>query len=280
MSLLARFEEMAEHVFTGIFKKNSARLQPVELAKELVKTMLKNKQVSISQVYVPNVYRVFLHSSDWSPFASFGDAFLIELSKYLYAEGKKSGFTFLSKPSIELHSDDTVNPREMFIEVDFDDSIEVVWGSEDDESSSSYALDESLEGEDWRERTSVFQGQIPLNLVPPLEQSRKTHTILEIIQGPDQGRRFPLQGEEIHIGRHSQCEVVLNDLEVSRRHLKITRVGSTWVIDDLGSTNGTWVNGQRVAKQVLSPGDRVEIGQTVLLVREEESSMRNISSYP
>jgi hypothetical protein len=61
MSLLARFEEVAELLFTGMFKKNNTiRLQPVEIAKGLVKVMFKNKQVSISQVYVPNVYRVFL----------------------------------------------------------------------------------------------------------------------------------------------------------------------------------------------------------------------------
>jgi hypothetical protein len=271
MSLLARFEEVAELLFTGMFKKNNTRLQPVEIAKELVKAMLKNKQVSISQVYVPNVYRVFLHSSDWSPFASFGDAFLIELSKYLYAEGKKSGFTFLSKPSIELHSDDTVKLREMFIEVDFDDSIEIIWDdSEDEEYSSSYPLEEAVEVEDWRERTNAFQGQLPLNLVNSSELGRKLRYVLEIIQGPDSGKDFTLRGDELYIGRHAQCEIVLRDPEVSRRHLKMSRMGSEWVMDDLGSTNGTWLNGQRVAKQALSPGDRVEIGQTVLLVREEE----------
>ena len=126
MSLLARFEGMAEFLFTGAFKKGAARLQPVEIAKELVKAMLRNKQVSISQVYVPNIYRVYLHSSDWGPLASFGDVFLIELSKYLFAEAGRYGYTFLTKPAIELHSDETVNPREMVVEVDFDDTVDAV----------------------------------------------------------------------------------------------------------------------------------------------------------
>jgi len=269
MSLLARFEEVAELLFTGMFKKNSnTRLQPVEIAKELVRAMLKNKQVSISQVYVPNVYRVFLHSSDWSPFASFGDAFLIELSKYIYAEGQKSGFTFLSKPSIELHSDDTVNPHEMFIEVDFDDSIEVLW--EDPEEEDRDSPESSGVSEDWRDRTNVFQGQLPLNLVNPQDYGRKSRSVLEIIQGPDSGRTFILEGNEYHMGRHAQCEIVLNDAEVSRRHLKISQAGDDWIVDDLGSTNGTWLNGQRITKQKISPGDRVEIGETVLILRKEE----------
>lgn len=269
MSLLARFEEVAELLFTGMFKKNNTRLQPVEIAKELVKVMLKNKQVSISQVYVPNVYRVFLHSSDWSSFANFGDTFLIELSKYLYAEGQKSGFTFLSKPSIELHSDDTVKPREMFIEVDFDDSIEILWeDSEEDEEVNESPEVEVDEVEEWRERTNVLKGQLPLNLTQDL--GRKLRYALEIIQGPDSGKKYILEGDELYIGRHAQCEIVLGDPEVSRRHLKMMRMGSEWVMDDLGSTNGTWLNGQSVAIQALSPGDQVTIGQTVFRVRLEE----------
>lgn len=263
MSLLARFEEVAEHLFTGVFKKNAARLQPVEIAKELVKAMLKNKQVSISQVYVPNVYRVFLNSSDWSPLASFGDAFLIELSKYIYAEGQRSGFTFLSKPSIELHSDDTVKPCEMFVEVDFDDSIVVNWGSDD-----GYE-EESEPAEAWREQTNFYKGPSSLNPIDSLEPGRNSQYFLEILQGPDQGKKIPLEGDVINIGRHAQCEIVLNDVEVSRRHLKISRIGSGWEIDDLGSTNGTWLNNQRITKQMLFPGDRIEIGQSELVLRRE-----------
>lgn len=263
MSLLARFEEVAEHLFTGVFKKNAARLQPVEIAKELVKAMLKNKQVSISQVYVPNVYRVFLNSSDWSPLASFGDAFLIELSKYIYAEGQRSGFTFLSKPSIELHSDETVKPCEMFVEVDFDDSIVVNWEADDEYN------EESVPAEAWREQTNFYKNPSSLNRIDSLEPGRNFQYFLEILQGPDRGKKFPLEGDVINIGRHAQCEIVLNDVEVSRRHLKLSRIGSGWEIDDLGSTNGTWLNNQRITKQMLFPGDRIEIGQSEFVLRRE-----------
>jgi hypothetical protein len=267
MSLLARFEEVAEHLFTGVFKKNATRLQPVEIAKELVKAMHKSKQVSISQVYVPNVYRVFLHSSDWSPLASFGDAFLLELSKYIYAEGERSGFTFLSKPSIELHSDDTVKPCEMFVEVDFDDSIEINW--EADEDYEEKYKDEGSISEAWRDQTNILQNTGSLGLVDPLDQGRKSQYFLEVLEGSDQGKKLQLTEDVIYVGRHSQCEIVLNDVEVSRRHLKISRMGSGWEVDDLGSTNGTWLNSQRITKQILVPGDRIEIGQTVMALRRE-----------
>lgn len=265
MSLLARFEAVAELLLTGAFKKNATRLQPVEIAKELIKVMLKNKQVSISVVYVPNIYRVFLHSSDWSPLASFGDALLKELSKYLYAEGKRYNYTFLTKPAIELHSDDTVNPCEMFIEVDFDDTIVVDWGEEGEEEQEE--KQEENEVEDWREKTSIFADEVKTNLRQQLDSGRNPLYFLEIIEGPDVNQSFPVPEGQFHLGRHSQCEIVLNDPEISRRHLKISQHQQGWVLDDLGSTNGTWVNGQRIARQLVGPGEKIQMGQTVLVIR-------------
>jgi len=260
MSLLARFEEVAELLFTGAFRKNAARLQPVEIAKELVKAMLKHKHISISQVYVPNVYRVFLHSNDWGPLASFGDAFLIELSKYVFAQGERYGFTFLTKPAIELHADDHVEQHKMFIEVDFDDSVVVDWGEDEDVPED--------DGK-WHEATNIFRDGVKTNLAPAEATSRNPEYFLEVIEGPDAGQTFPLAAGEIHLGRHSQCEVVLTDPEVSRRHLKITVTEQGWLIDDLGSTNGTWVNGQRVVRQNLAPGDRIALGQTKVVLKRD-----------
>jgi len=260
MSLLARFEGMAEFLFTGAFKKGAARLQPVEIAKELVKAMLKNKQVSISQVYVPNIYRVFLHSSDWGPLASFGDVFLIELSKYLFTEAARNGYTFLTKPAIELHSDETVNPREMVVEVDFDDSIDVDWGDEEKE-------EEAVDEFDWRESTTIFKESVKPNLSDQSLKGRNSEYFLEMIEGPDIGQSFSLKNAEVFIGRHGQCELVLHDPEISRRHLKIAPGENGWWLDDLGSTNGSFVNGQRITHQTAVLGDRIQIGQSVLMIQ-------------
>lgn len=268
MSLLARFEGMAEFLFTEAFKKSTSRLQPVEIAKELVKTMLRNKQISISQVYVPNIYRVYLHSSDWGPIASFGDAFLIELSKYLFAEAERNDYTFLTKPAIELHADDTVSPRQMVIEVDFDDSIVVDWG--DEEKGIEAEKDgEGLKQSIWRDSTTIFRGSVKTNLSGEGADGRKSDYFLEIIEGPDKGELFSLKDKEVTIGRHSQCDLVVHDPEVSRRHLKIAPGGEKgWWLDDLGSTNGTLVNGQRITHHMAAPGDRVTIGQSVLVIHK------------
>lgn len=265
MSLLARFEGMAEQLFTGAFKKGAARLQPVEIAKELVKVMLKNKQVSISQVYVPNIYRVYLHSTDWGPIASFGDVFLIELSKHLFSEAHRLGYTFLTKPAVELHSDETVNPRDMVIEVDFDDSIEVNWGEEEIEFSPDVEPN-------WRDSTTIFKERGKTNFIDEEKSGRDLDYFLEIIEGPDVGQSFPLTLSTICVGRHGQCDLVLHDPEVSRRHLKIASGDNGWWLDDLGSTNGSYVNGQRITHQTTAPGDRIKIGQSVLVIQRSTGS--------
>ncbi|MDD2233424.1 MAG: DUF3662 domain-containing protein [Desulfitobacteriaceae bacterium] len=268
MSLLARFEEVAELLFTGPFKRKTTRLQPVEIAKELVKEMLRHKQVSISQVYVPNIYRVFLHPKDWGPLASFGETFMLELSRHIYLEGERNGYTFLSKPLVELHADETIKLREMSIEVDFDDSLEIEWG----EKEAGFPEDELAENkhqeqELWRNHTTIFNDQDLIIFQEESSGSRNLQYILEIIEGPDGGKQIPLNAESIYIGRHAQCELAINDPEVSRRHIKMTRSNDGWLLDDLGSTNGTLINGQRISRQLVSPGDRIQLGQSVLAIK-------------
>jgi FHA domain len=71
---------------------------------------------------------------------------------------------------------------------------------------------------------------------------------------------------ELLVGRHQACDVVLEDLAVSRRHARLVHRDGTWVIQDLASRNGTLVNGVRVGRTELRPGDRLLLGDTRLLI--------------
>jgi hypothetical protein len=87
--------------------------------------------------------------------------------------------------------------------------------------------------------------------------------------GPVVGKVYPLEAQEISIGRDSTNIVEINDAEVSRRHARMELRGSAYVIQDLGSTNGTFVNGTRVSGiQVLNPGDTVAFGEGIVLAYE------------
>lgn len=88
-------------------------------------------------------------------------------------------------------------------------------------------------------------------------------------QGPTPGAAFLLEGSQLNIGRDSSNEIVINDAEVSRRHARLTFQGGKYVLEDLGSTNGTFVNGQRLAgPRVLKAGEVVSLGEQIVLVYE------------
>ncbi|MCX8026106.1 MAG: FHA domain-containing protein, partial [Thermanaerothrix sp.] len=87
--------------------------------------------------------------------------------------------------------------------------------------------------------------------------------------GPTPGERFPLEKDEIWLGRDPANDIVIADPEISRRHARFLLRGSTYLVEDLGSTNGTLVNGEMItAPQPLSHGDVIEFGEHTSLVFE------------
>ncbi len=92
---------------------------------------------------------------------------------------------------------------------------------------------------------------------------------LVINSGPTPGKAYPLEKPEIFIGRDLANDIVINDPEVSRRHARLSNQGNQYMIEDLGSTNGTSVNGQRLTgPYMLRPGEQITFGERVNLVVE------------
>lgn len=91
---------------------------------------------------------------------------------------------------------------------------------------------------------------------------------LFVESGKDKGKEYVLQEGETGVGRGIDNDVILTDVSVSRKHLRVLRDGPNLVLRDLGSGNGTTVNGTRVHQIVLNEGDRIELGETVLVVRQ------------
>jgi signal transduction histidine kinase len=88
---------------------------------------------------------------------------------------------------------------------------------------------------------------------------------LFVIQGRDQGTRFPLDEPAVTIGRGTSNSVQLHDTEVSREHVEMHRHGDVFILRDLNSSNGTYVNGKRVDEYELASGDQLQVGRTLLL---------------
>jgi len=95
------------------------------------------------------------------------------------------------------------------------------------------------------------------------QRSIATDACLVVIYGDDMGRRVPLAKEQLIIGRSSKCELQVDQESVSRNHARITYDDKSYVIQDLGSTNGTYVNDELVDSIALRDGDQLKIGRTI-----------------
>jgi len=101
---------------------------------------------------------------------------------------------------------------------------------------------------------------------------------LLVLQGPDKGRRFELPDSPALVGRESRA-LPITDNTVSRRHCELIPMEDTsWILKDLGSANGTYVNGKPVDQAPLQPGDRLQLGQTVMLFNEGTTPERDLTT--
>jgi pSer/pThr/pTyr-binding forkhead associated (FHA) protein len=111
----------------------------------------------------------------------------------------------------------------------------------------------------------------PTSSVEALPSLEEGTGMLVVIRGPNAGARYLLDREATTVGRHPDCEIFLHDVTVSRRHSEFRRAGKDFVLHDLGSLNGTYVNGDRVDEQTLNSGDEVQIGRFKLLYLDSAS---------
>ncbi|MFW6091978.1 MAG: FHA domain-containing protein, partial [Actinomycetota bacterium] len=85
--------------------------------------------------------------------------------------------------------------------------------------------------------------------------------LLVVLRGPNAGSRFLLDTDLVKAGRHPDSEIFLDDVTVSRRHAEFRRTSDGYVVTDVGSLNGTYVNRDRIDEVLLSGGDEVQIGK-------------------
>lgn len=94
-----------------------------------------------------------------------------------------------------------------------------------------------------------------------VEALRPGTALLVVLRGPNTGARFLLDDDEVNAGRHPDSDIFLDDVTVSRKHATFRREGNTFVVRDVGSLNGTYVNRERIDEVSLHTGDEVQIGK-------------------
>jgi Protein of unknown function (DUF3662)/Inner membrane component of T3SS, cytoplasmic domain len=244
-NLEAKLGGLVEGAFGRAFKTS---VQPVELAHKLVKEMEDNQMVSVSRVYVPNHYRVFLSPQDRGQFSSYEPALRKELSDYLLEHARQERLALTSRPQIEFHTDERLDLGEFGIQAQ-------LLGEPDAEEEAAAAEPAPSAGDFGH--TMVYSPDREARPLEPAPDRRQALLVAE-------GRRNVLRGERVLVGRSRECEVTVSDPNVSRRHIELRRGERSWTAVDLGSTNGMKVNGRRIGQAELNPGDRITIGVTDL----------------
>ena len=243
-NLEAKLGGIVEGAFSRAFKSN---VQPVELAHKLAKEMEDNQTRSISHVYVPNHYRIFLSPQDRDQFSSYEPALRKELSDYLLEHARQEGLALTSRPAIEFMTDERLQVGEFGIQAQL-----LAPPEEESPSGAEVAPSAGDFG-----HTMVYSPDREARLLEP-EPSRARALLVA------EGKRNVLGGQRAVIGRSRECDVVLGDPNVSRRHAELRRDGDGWKVVDLGSTNGVKLNRRRVSEAGLRPGDTITVGVTDL----------------
>jgi hypothetical protein len=250
--VLRQIEQKIESLFEGAFGRAFRRnVQPVELARKLAKEMDDYKMVSVSQVYAPNEYIVYLSPGDRDQFESYEPALVKELEQYLTEHSRREGYVLLSKPEITFQTDE---------------DLEVGLFGIANRMIQREAAEREAEAEPEPGATRIYRAAPAeteaasaeeLGLEEPEPEPAATVTV--------NGRAHELQKASVVIGRSKDCDIRISDPNVSRRHAEIRQEGSTYWVVDLGSTNGISVNGHALKRAKLDDDDRITLGSTEIV---------------
>jgi hypothetical protein len=268
MSVLRAIESRIEGLFEGVFGRAfRTHVQPVELARKLAKEMDEHRSVSVSRVYVPNEYTVYLSPGDRSQFGPYEGSLVGELQEYLGEHARREGYAMLTPPRVLLETDADLAIGEFGI------ATRVAQPDELEPAAAAAAVRVTAPREvmpsplpmppaaEAPAATMVYRADEPLGAPDEPEEARERVTLTV------GGRVVPVSADRVVVGRSRECDLRVDDGNVSRRHFELVRESpSEWVVVDLGSTNGTEVNGRRVQRRTaLDDGDRITIGGTELV---------------
>jgi hypothetical protein len=246
MSVLRNLESKIAGLVEGTFSRAfRSEVRPVEIARKLAREMEEHKSLSVSRTYVPNEYRVYLSPRDRDRFAEYEQALVDELAGYLLEHARRERLALLSRPIVEFETDERLGLGEF--------GIQTRITRPDDE--------DDVQPPSQQGRTMVYSAAG--RVAEPLEERARVQARTARLN--IDGRRIVIGAGGATIGRSRQCEVVIDDPNVSRQHAEIRPRGGSWVLTDLGSTNGSSLNGRRVVgPEVLKPGDEIELGTSVI----------------
>jgi Protein of unknown function (DUF3662)/FHA domain len=248
--VLRAIEQKIEALFEGVFGRAfRTNVQPVELARKLAKEMDDHRTVSVSRVYVPNEYTVYLSSADREQFEGYESSLVSELAEYLSEHARRENYALLTPPNVLLETDDDLAVGEFGIATRM---VQPRRGKRADGEPG----DQVEPG-----ATMIYKPKAPPQATEPAD-AVELGVDREVAVLSWEGRTMRVDKRRVLLGRSRECDIQVEDANVSRRHAELRQEGSTYWIVDLDSTNGVEVNGRRVKRAKLEPGDIFTVGST------------------
>jgi hypothetical protein len=213
-----------------------------------------HRTVSLSRTYVPNEYVIWLSPQDRSRYDGVEDEVAEELAAHLLEHARREKLALVSRPAIAFRTDEALALGEFGIQA----RLVRAPGA----AGAGAVPEQAAHGQ-----TMVYSAAGRVQ--EPLQAERRARRGRAFLLA--EGKRMPVPDEGAVIGRSRDCDIVLADSNVSRRHAEIRPAGAGWAVGDLGSTNGVRVNGRRVADDPLpvQDGDRIELGTVPVGVEVE-----------
>jgi hypothetical protein len=245
-NLESKIADLVEGTFGRVFR---SEVRPVELARGLVKEMDEHKTVSVSRVYAPNEYVIWLSPEDRAKFEGVEHEIGDELGAYLLEHARREKLALVSRPDVTFETDEALKLGEFGIQARL---VRAVAGADQPQAEQGdhghtmvYSTSERLQEE---LASSRGGGRGP-------ESPGRAMVLAE-------GKRMVVGSSGAVLGRSRDCDVTLADPNVSRHHAEIRPDGrGGWVVEDLGSTNGVKVNGRSITgSSPLEPGARIALG--------------------
>jgi len=274
LSGIDRFERLMERAVEGsVGRMFRSQVQPAEIGRRLERAMEARPLVSVDGTIVPNDYRVHLNPEDAATFKEIESPLCQSFEQWLSEIAAERGYRFMGPVHVRLVDDPQVGRRDVQVQTALEAPVAPSRPAPREEAPrrGGYpnAVDDRtrLGNSSPRARMVAPVAGVPAPRAPsgPLPQGVVAH--LAVQTGALAGRTFPLRFADITIGRALDNDVVLDSNDVSRHHVRIEPAGTLLRLIDLGSTNGTRVNGRRVSEHLLRNGDMVELGSTQMLFR-------------
>lgn len=283
MSILSDFEDrlagVVDGAFAGVFR---SPVQPVEIAKALGSAMDDKRSVGVSKVYAPTHYTVSISPADAEEMGTFSDTLSGELATFIVAQAQEKQYHLTSRPKVEFAVDDRLKLGRFKVAAEM--AAPATSPVPQQGTSAPAHINDDLAARIPEVRPADAPPPTPAapsvaaaiavntGTPTPPESSSGTersgvHALATVtVTGIDHD--VALAGDRMVIGRLSGCDFCLQDANVSREHAAFVAQGDGWAIEDLGSTNGTSLNGDPVTLKQLEDGDVVQVGVSQLIYHE------------